>query len=142
MFTPEQFHTLEIIHARAMQGLTYTADSVEWHKTDYWEADNALTPLTKPLRADCEEFARKCLLAAMGQGMAARLVVCTDETEQGHCITEVTDAAHTVAYYFDNRRRWVVTRDGLHGYTFLAVSPWNPQPGEPRPWLQVVSTPA
>lgn len=138
MFTAEQVNTLEIIHRRARQGFTYAADSVKWQVTDYWEADNALGPLVKPLSADCEDFARKCLLAAMGQGIAARLVVCTDETGQGHCITEVADAAREVAYYFDNRRARLVTRDGLVGYTFLAVSPWNPRPGETRPWLRVL----
>jgi predicted transglutaminase-like cysteine proteinase len=107
---------------------------------DTWEPDSALQPSelgNVKFTGICESFARVCLARCTAVDIKARLVVCYDETGEGHCITEVSDGSGTVAYYLDNRQEQVVVRAKLVGYKFLGVSPWNPVPGDTRPWFLV-----
>lgn len=138
MFSPTQMDVLHAIDADVRRRFTYESDSQKWHLVDYWEPDVTLTK-GLDLRADCEDYARKAMLLVMAAGMKARLVVCLDGNHDGHCICEVTDAKEEQAYYFDCGKKYLATRDQLVNYQFIAVSPWNPQPGETRPWEQVTA---
>jgi predicted transglutaminase-like cysteine proteinase len=136
-FTPKQVDTLESIHTRVLQNYTYASDQETHGVLEYWEADAVLQPaVTKrvPIKGDCEEFAMICMRAAIAAGFQSRLVICLDETNHGHCISEVASLDGKQAYYFDNRRKVLATYQSLIGYTFYSVSPWNPTPGETRPW--------
>lgn len=136
-FTDKQYAQLEAMHAEVFRNFTYVDDQTSHGMADYWEDDQVLKPaVTKnsPIKGDCEEFAMICMRKAMAAGYQARLVVCLDELNEGHCICEVVSADVTQAYYFDNRRQHLATRQSLIGYTFYSVSPFNPQPGEKRPW--------
>jgi predicted transglutaminase-like cysteine proteinase len=136
MFTPNEFILLCSIQNRAAHGLKYISDLDKWHLTDYWEPDKLLLPMAE-LQVDCEDYARACMLRSMAYGFTARLIVCTDETGAGHCICEVTDDEKDEAYYFDCRQEDLAVRSDLKKYSFYSASPWNPQPGEKRPWVRI-----
>lgn len=136
-FTSKQRDELSAIHDEVFNNFTYVDDQTSHGVADYWEDDKVLLPaVTKnaPIKGDCEEFAMVCMRKAIAAGYQSRLVVCLDETNNGHCIAEVISSDATQAYYFDNRRKTLATRQSLIGYTFYSVSPFNPQPGENRPW--------
>lgn len=134
---------LEKIKTELKRQHNYITDGKKWRMVDYWESDNVLAPMvngSKRLNSDCEEYAIVAMRKANSDGFHARLVACQDETGEGHCICEVSSDDGTEAYYFDNRRTRVVGIDGLKGYRFYSVSPWNPAPRESRPWQLVAQT--
>jgi predicted transglutaminase-like cysteine proteinase len=134
---------LEKIKAELTRQHNYITDGKKFKMVDYWESDAVLAPMVdgqRDLNTDCEEYAIVAMRKAHIDGFHARLVVCLDETGEGHCICEVSSDDGTEAYYFDNRKQRVVTQAGLKGYQFYSVSPWDPQPRETRPWQRVVNS--
>lgn len=142
-FAKDALVRLEKIKAELTRQHNYITDGKKWHMRDYWESDNVLAPMVngnRQLNTDCEEYAIVAMRKVNIDGFHARLVTCLDETGEGHCICEVSSDDGTEAYYFDNRKSRVVTIDGLKGYQFYSVSPWNPTPRETRPWQLVAQT--
>lgn len=140
-FPPDAIAKLQKIKSEMTRQHNYITDGKKWHMNEYWESDSVLAPMvngSRRLNTDCEEYAIVSMRKAHQAGFNARLVICQVETGEGHCICEVSSNDGTQAYYFDNRRPNVVPISGLKGYRFYSVSPWNPQPGETRPW-QLVS---
>lgn len=135
-FTDEQRSALQAVARHLLANFKYEKDSDRFGLEDYWEdqSDRPL-PLRGPLVGDCEQFAMMAQREANRLGLPARLIACWTETKDGHCITEVSSKDGKEAYYFDNRKRGLVTRTGLLGYRFYSASPWNPKPGETRPWV-------
>ena len=87
---------------------------------------------------DCEEFARAAMLETRNRpSLKARLVACIVETGEGHCVCEISNADGSDAFILDNRQHQLVQYNTLPHYTFVCASPWNPQPGESRPWLML-----
>lgn len=142
-FPKDALTRLEKIKAVLTRQHNYITDGKKWRMMDYWENDDVLAPMVdgvKTLNSDCEEYAIVAMRKANLDGFHARLVACFDETGEGHCICEVSSDDGTEAYYFDNRKKRVVTINGLKGYQFYSVSPWDPQPNETRPWQLVTQT--
>ena len=140
MFTEAEFHQLRRLKDEMERLHTYVSDRKKWSVNEYWENDPVILASALhnvPLRSDCEDYAMTAMHKAMALGFNARLAVCYVETGEGHCICEVASRDGTQAYYLDNRFPALRTLGQLHGYRFLSVSPWNPQPGDKRPWLQV-----
>lgn len=142
-FSSTEESRLKAIFKEVMDQFTYQTDLEQWHVEEYWEDDAILRHAIKghaKFKSDCEGFAMVCLHKVNDADFNARLVLCTDEFKEGHCICEVSSKDGQEAYYFDNRRVGPATRQSLIDYVFYAVSPWNPQPGETRPWEAVVAS--
>ncbi len=139
MFTDRQVNQLKRIHAELMDRMTYQTDLEKFKVVDYWEGAAAIRP-SGSFRGDCEEFSMLAVMKARQLGLNARLVVCRDETGEGHCIAEVADPKLLTSYFFDNRQRRLVTLKELAHYRFYSVSPWNPLPGDTRPWVRVATS--
>ncbi len=139
-FTTRDVDTLTAIKHDVQKSMTYITDQDKWRMVDYWESDQVLLPTVlnnKRIATDCEEMAMVSMRKAIDAGYKARLIICLDEIKEGHCICEVVSADGTQAYYFDNRRLGISTQQGLTGYFFYSGSPWNPQPGDQRPWVLI-----
>lgn len=136
-FTDAMHQTLKEIQRQTLAVFTYESDRAQWGLDEFWEDDQWLLPAVmydKPLKADCEAFAMVCMRKVIAAGFKARVILCLTETKEGHAICEVTSEDGTQAYYFDNRRHVLATRQSLIGYYFYSASPWNPTPGDTRPW--------
>ncbi len=136
-FSIMRYDILRTIHAQTFKDFTYQFDKDKWKVPEFWEGEQILRPAIeegKGFTGDCEDFAMVCLQKAMKAGFKARLVFCKVETGEGHCICEVASEDNKEAFYFDNRFRHLAEISHLKGYEFYSVSPWNPQPGEKRPW--------
>lgn len=131
---------LKRIQRDLAQCFRYATDQEQHGRIDFWQGLDAVQAGLKrqDLRADCEEYAMAAVYLARTQGFDARLVVCRDETGAGHCLTEVVATGCEEAYYLDNRVDGLAVRDDLSGYRFVAVGPWNPVPGDTRPWHSAV----
>lgn len=143
-FTLREVQDLRAIKNRMDTDFVYETDEAKHQMTDYWEDDAVLASAVKnSIRwtSDCEEFAMVGMRKAIALGFMARLVVCLTETKEGHCICEVESHDGLEAYYIDNRKKGLATRDQLVNYAYYAVSPWNPKPGETRPWQPVALPP-
>lgn len=141
-FTPAQFNKLSSLFLTAFGQFTYETDRSKYGVEEYWEQITRTSPEVRtrmPLKGDCEAFAMLCMQKLINAGFNARLVVCRTERGEGHCICEVVSSDSQEAVYFDNRRTRVSQRRDLTGYTFLAVSPYNPVPGETRPWHAIIA---
>lgn len=138
MFSKEQRGIINAIHSNVFKRFTYVPDLTEYPDwDDYWSPIPASILARGAIRGDCDEFARICLLKCMGSGLKARLVFCLDENRDGHLICEVTDELEQQTLYLDNRKKQPVNIDGLTGYHFIGIGPWNPQPADSRPWYDV-----
>ncbi len=140
-FERGQFSELSNLHRDLREKFNYITDQEKHGLLEKWEDSSTLknigrTGITK-FTGDCEEFALVSMDKARAKGLNVRLVVCRVETGEGHAICEVASTDYTEAYYFDNRQHKVCMLSELKGYTFVAVSPWNPQPGDERPWYKV-----
>lgn len=136
-FAPDQLQQLQHIQVETLRHFVYTSDQVTHGLVEYWPTFNDVKSAildNATFREDCDGFAIVCMNRAMQAGFKARLVVCQVETGEGHCICEVTSYDETQAYYFDNRRKTLVAAKDEINYKFVAVGPWNPQPGDQRPW--------
>lgn len=89
------------------------------------------------LSGDCIEFSLVSLDHARQFGFHSRLVLCRTETGQEHIACEVASTDYHESYFFDSRQLKVVTATDLKRYRFIAVSPWNLEPTDQRPWLKV-----
>lgn len=141
MFTEDQSKALAGMYNSIRHDFTYidNPNAVDELK-NHWEPDSELKPAELKavgFKGICESFARVAMSRCSDAGYKARLVVCYDEVKEGHCICEVADAMEQEAYYFDNRQTHLAVLNDLKGYTFLGVSPWNPVPGDHRPWQLV-----
>lgn len=136
-FTQKDIDMLETLKAQVEHEFTYETDQDKFGLDDYWEDDKVLKPSVvgnSPISADCEEYAMISMRKAVAAGFKARLVIGLDETKAGHCICEVASSDGTQSYFFDNRRKVIATQHNLLGYYFYSCSPWNPTPGDTRPW--------
>lgn len=141
-FSTQQRDQLRQIHADTLRAFTYKYDKDKWKVEDFWEGEKLLKSAIADgarFTGDCEDFATVCLHRAIAAGYDARLVVCWVETGEGHAICEVASEDDTEAWFFDNRRRTLVNRNGLEGYRFHSVGPWNPKPGDTRLWERAVA---
>lgn len=141
-FTPAQRNDLTSLFNIAYGQFHYQTDKAQFGVEEYWELITANSPQVRgrvKLTGDCEAFAMLCMQKLMARNFAARLVVCRTERGDGHCICEVVSDDSQEAAYFDNRRTHVSSRKDLKGYTFVAVSPYNPTPGDRRPWKMVAA---
>lgn len=126
-------------HKQLLSRFNYVSDQSQFQVPEYWINDADLKAMVdgKRFKGDCEEFARACMLKYREIGLKARLVVCTVETGEGHCVCEVVSADGKEAYIADNRFTSIMTSDRMKGYTFLGASPWNPEPGDKRNWTAI-----
>lgn len=140
-FERGDYAELSALHRDIYEKFTYISDKEKWAMLERWEDSSTLRNIGRSgvakFEGDCEEFALVSLDNLRRKGYNARLVVCLVETGQGHAICEVASQDYEQAYYFDNRHVGIRTRAELKGYRFLSVSPWNPEPGDTRPWLRV-----
>lgn len=134
MLSLEDFKTLRNIHARNMKRFQYVTDKSKWGLLEYWEPDQVLFPIGAKFTGDCEEFARVCMHDSMEAGFTARLIVCLTELGEGHCICEVMDSQAQSSVFLDNRQTRPASKNDLAKYMFYSASPWNPKPGDARPW--------
>lgn len=138
MLTAAQKRMITAIHKNVYGRFTYVPDLTEYPDwDDYWAPIPPSILAKGAIRGDCDDFSRVCLLKCMASAINARLVFCLDENREGHLICEASDDQFTQVMYLDNRHVTAVGRRHLVGYYFIAVGPWNPQPGESRPWLEV-----
>lgn len=144
-FSDADFETLDALQKDTLKSFTYSLEPKQegmklYQVADYWQTDTVLKGsvlFNKPFKGSCDSFAAVCLRKAELAGFTGRLVVCLDELKEGHCIAEIVSKDGTQAYYFDNRRTGIAAQQGLIGYYFLGASPWNPQPGDTRPWVLI-----
>jgi hypothetical protein len=141
MFTDTQQKAVALIWANLAKQFIYSSSTTVVDDLSHdWEPDSKLQPAelsSVKFVGICESYARVGLARCTAQGIKARLVVCYDELGEGHCICEVSDDQEQEAWYLDNRQDHLAVRDDLVKYKFLGVSPWNPKPGDTRPWMLV-----
>ncbi len=140
-FKRGDYGQLSELHRQIFEKFSYMTDTEKHGLVERWEDSTTLknigrTGITR-FTGDCEEFALVSLDHAIRQGYNARLVVCYTEQNEGHAICEVASPDYAEAYYLDNRSHKLAVRKDLKGYRFVAVSPWNPEPGDQRPWMKV-----
>ncbi|WJJ54930.1 hypothetical protein [Xanthomonas phage RTH11] len=140
-FERGQYGELSDLHRQIREKFTYVTDQEKHGLVEKWEGAETLKNIGRSgvtrFTGDCEEFALVSLDKARAHGFNARLVICRVETGEGHLICEVGSKDFTEVYYFDNRQIKLATLSELKGYKFVAVSPWNPEPKDARPWLKV-----
>lgn len=142
-FERGDYGVLSNLHREILEKFTYMTDMEKSGLVEHWGDSTTLKNIGRSgvtrFTGDCEEFALVSAAKAQESGFNARLVVCYVETGEGHCICEVSSKDYAEAYFFDNRQHKVVVADELLSkkYRFVAVSPWNPQPHDDRPWLKV-----
>lgn len=140
-FNRGDYGQLAELHRQVFERFTYVTDEEKHGLIEKWEDSSTLknigrTGVTR-FTGDCEEFALVSLDRARQMGHNARLVICYTEDGEGHAICEVASPDYSEAYYFDNRQHKLAVRKDLKKYRFVAVSPWNPEPADTRPWLKV-----
>lgn len=139
-FTKSNVQQLKNIHEKLLSQFTYVDDTTKKRTLDYWEGAGVhrpTGPVNAPFNGDCEEFAMVAVQAVRAAGYNARLAICLTETNEGHCIAEVSTPDGDESFFMDNRQRKLSTRQQLGGYRFHSVSPWNPMPGDTRLWYRV-----
>lgn len=140
-FERGDYGLLSDLHRQVFEKFVYVTDQQKHGRPEHWEDASTLKNIGRTgvskFTGDCEEFSLVCLDQLVRNGYQARLVVCMDETGAGHCICEVSSKDGKEAYYFDNRRHTLAVKKDLAKYKFVAVSPWNPEPSDTRPWLKV-----
>ena len=142
-FERGDYGVLSDLHRQIMEKFTYMTDQEKYGMVEQWGDSSTLKNIGRSgvtrFTGDCEEFALVSVAKAQELGYNARLVVCYVETGEGHAICEVASKDFSEAYFFDNRQHKVVVAAELISkkYRFVAVSPWNPQPSDDRPWLKV-----
>lgn len=141
-FDRGDYGRLADLHRDILEKFTYMSDQEKFGMVEHWQDEVTLknigrTGVTK-FTGDCEEFARVSVDKARAAGYNARLVVCYVETGEGHALCEVASKDFAEAYFFDNRQHKIVVAEELIAkrYKFVAVSPWNPVPGDDRPWMR------
>ena len=140
-FNRGDYGQLTELHRQVFERFTYITDKDKHDLVEKWEDSSTLknigrTGVTR-FTGDCEEFALVSLDHARRMGFNARLVICYTENNEGHALCEVASGDFSEAYYFDNRQLKLAVRKDLKSYRFVAVSPWNPEPADTRPWLKV-----
>ena len=132
---------LSDLHRDMREKFTYLSDQQKHGLVERWGDASTLANIGRSgissFDGDCEEFALVALDHARKLGFHARLVLCYVETGGAHAICEVASPDYQEAYFFDNRVLKVVTMTELQKYRFISVSPWDPEPSDPRPWLKV-----
>ncbi|QVD49196.1 hypothetical protein LUCX_126 [Xanthomonas phage vB_XciM_LucasX] len=140
-FARGAYGQLSDLHRQIREKFTYITDQQKHGMVERWEDSSTLLNIGRSgvtrFTGDCEEFALVAADGARRYGYNVRLVVCYVETGEGHCLCEVASEDFTEAFYLDNRQIKLSTRDDLKKYKFVAVSPWNPEPRDERPWMKV-----
>lgn len=111
MTSIQQYSKLVHIHKRVLKGFKYVTDQKQFQVRERWVMPEDPERVT----GDCEDFALACRKLCREQNIASRLVVCNDETGEGHCVLEVN------GWILDNRQKSVIARDDLD-YKWLAIS--------------------
>lgn len=128
------------LHRRLFDRFKYVTDKVKHGMEEFWEGDEAVQKFLtgSNFYGDCEEYARTAMMAVRERpSLKVRLIACLTEKGEGHCICEVSNLNGTDAFFFDNRQHTLVQQHQLRGYVFVCASPWNPVPGEERPWVML-----
>jgi predicted transglutaminase-like cysteine proteinase len=132
---------LSDLHRELREKFNYIRDAEKHAMIERWEDASTLKNIGRSgvtkFTGDCEEFALVSLDKARAMGFHARLVLCQVETGEHHAICEVASPDYQEAYFFDNRVLKILVLNELKHYTFKTVSPWDPEPSDPRPWLKV-----
>lgn len=140
-FERGEYGVLSDLHRQILEKFNYVTDQEKHGLVEKWEDSSTLKNIGRSgvtrFTGDCEEFALVSLDKARAAGFNARLAVCFVETGEGHAICEVASKDYKEAYYFDNRQLKIAVVSDLKQYRFVAVSPWNPEPSDTRPWLKV-----
>lgn len=126
------------LHRKLMEKFKYITDKQQHGLVEYWEGDVELNTMLRGMsfHGDCEEFARAAMLETRKRpSLRARLIACIVETGEGHCVCEISNLEGSDSFILDNRQHQLMQYNGLPKYTFVCASPWNPQPGDDRPWL-------
>jgi predicted transglutaminase-like cysteine proteinase len=113
---------LSDIHKKVFESFKYVTDKKQYGQEEKWsvppEFKEGMT-----FRGDCDDFAMMCRKLVREAGIEeSRLLVCYDETGEGHLVLEVK------GYVLDNRSRKLETKDSLTktGYKWVAISGYNP----------------
>lgn len=140
-FDRGEYGVLSDLHRQILEKFNYMTDQDKHGMIERWEDSSTLKNIGRAgvskFTGDCEEFSLVSMDKARALGFNVRMVVCRVETGEGHAICEVASKDYVQAYYFDNRQLKLVVASELKQYRFVAVSPWNPEPGDDRPWLKV-----
>lgn len=139
-FEHGDYGRLKDLHRQIFEKFVYITDREKFGLVERWEDSSTLknigrSGITK-FTGDCEEFSLVSMDKVRERGFHARMVLCLTEGGEGHAICEVASKDYKQAYYFDNRFATVATAEMLSKYKFIAVSPWDPEPADPRPWLR------
>lgn len=117
--------TLSEIHSKVFDVFEYTTDREHYGLEEKWSVPPEYSA-DMTFKGDCDDFAMMCRKLCREAGIDnSRLVVCYDETGEGHLVLEVE------GYVLDNRSRDLETQDSLSrvGYEWVAISGYNP--GDP-----------
>jgi predicted transglutaminase-like cysteine proteinase len=126
----ERLDELKEIHETMFKNFRYVTDKKKHGTVEHWEVIPEDFKLGDKWSSDCEDFAMAIRKICRDRNIdPTRLVVCFDETGEGHCVLE-----HE-GYVFDNRYATLVTKKFLEqqGYKWIAVS--GPEPGDP--WFRL-----
>lgn len=141
MFTQVQLDQLEKLFHDTLHQFVYQPDPTTVEAlSNSWEKDAAILPAALSnvqFTGICESFSRVCMLKVEKlPAYQARLVVCYNELNEGHCVCEVVVADLSESVIMDNRSADLMNHSQLKriGYRFLGCSPWNPQLGDTRDW--------
>lgn len=140
-FERGDYSILSDLHREIREKFTYLTDQDKHGLVERWDNAPTLknigrTGVTRFVD-DSGNFSLVSLDKVRVLGYNARLVICYTETGVGHVICEVASSDYAEAYFFDNRQIKIAVLNDLVKYRFVAVSPWNPQPTDERPWLKV-----
>lgn len=127
-------------HRKLLDQTPHATDREHSEILGHWMEDSVVANVLRdlPLNGDCVEFSRACMARARERvNLKARYLLCVLEDGTGHCVCEVSSLDEREAYILDNRQLSLTRYDRLKGYRFLAASPWNPEPGDNRSWIQV-----
>ncbi len=140
-FERGDFGKLSDLFRLIREKFVYITDREKHGLVERWEDSSTLKNIGRSgitrFTGDCEEFSLVSMDKVRERGYHARMVLCLVETGEGHAICEVASPDYKEVYYFDNRQTKPVTNKELSKYKFIAVSPWDPEPADKRPWLKV-----
>lgn len=107
---------------------TYVSDESQYGLREAWVQPDEFYDGTQPVKGDCEDFAMACRCLLSKANIFSRLVICTTETGELHCIVVVEgkEGAFNTFLVLDNRMDSVVTKAEMErNYTVLKISDYS-----------------
>jgi predicted transglutaminase-like cysteine proteinase len=106
------------IHKKVFSNFSYMTDLKQHGVEENWTMPDITYNGSQRFTGDCEDFALACRKLIREAGIKSRLVYCTVEDGEGHCVLEVN------GYILDNRQHNLVSNRTLvkKGYNFIAIS--------------------